>query len=116
MELRYIPPGLRVVRQGESPLSGSPIRSYTQVAKILGKRYGAPIGAARVRRICLAAETKLAFAFLADPLLRDLLLHGKARLPEPARATTEETFPAWERAATSSRRTFRRTPRVRSQP
>lgn len=55
------------------------LRSYAEVAAIVTARHGLAISEARIKTICIAAETKLARAFMADPLLREQLLGGGSR-------------------------------------
>ena len=55
----------------EPCLKMSAVRTYRQIAKVLTEREGAPISPSRVRRMCLAAERKLARALLADPVFHE---------------------------------------------
>ena len=49
------------------------VRTYRQIAEIFVDRGGTPISPARVAQICRMAETKLAHALLADPVIRERL-------------------------------------------
>ena len=46
-------------------------RTYRQIADILSERQNMPINPASVKQMCRIAETKLARALLADPVLRE---------------------------------------------
>lgn len=46
------------------------VRSYQQITEVLAQREDLSISPARVRRLCMAAEMKIALALLADPQIR----------------------------------------------
>ncbi len=54
------------------------LRTYRQIARILAKQEGTTVTAAHVRRMCRAAEIKLASALLSDPVLHAWLSCGVA--------------------------------------
>ena len=55
------------------------IRTYRQIAEVLVGRGRTSMTAARVARICRAAESKFASAFLANPVLSKLLRPSAAQ-------------------------------------
>lgn len=48
------------------------VRTYGEIAAILGKLEGTPISAVDAMRTCRAAESSVARALLADPVFRGL--------------------------------------------
>jgi len=63
-------------------LTAPAVRSYRQIAAILSERGGAPICPAHVRRLCRAAEGKLALALLSDPMFTEWCGPGLAPVRE----------------------------------
>lgn len=57
-----------------------PVRTYEEIARILQERGQAKMEPATVLQICSAAISKVARAFMADPLIRTGLLQPRQRL------------------------------------
>ncbi len=55
------------------------VRSYRQITEILAQREALAMTPARVRRLCLTAEMKIAMALLADSQFRERLRPSAAQ-------------------------------------
>ncbi|MCL4197951.1 MAG: hypothetical protein KJZ69_10715 [Phycisphaerales bacterium] len=75
----YIAEGPKPSTRNKCRPKSPALRSYAEVAAIVTARHGLLFSEARIKTICIAAETKLAHAFMADPLLREQLLGGGSR-------------------------------------
>jgi len=56
------------------------VRTYRQIADILGENEGTRISPFQVRQICLAAERKFTRAFIAEPLLHEWFAPSAVRV------------------------------------
>lgn len=74
-----VPPQFEGNVLGWRGCSVRPVRTYREIAAILGERRGAPISPARVRRVCRTAEAKVVRGLLADPELSRLMRSRGAR-------------------------------------